>query len=404
MRLTISVIYNRRKILNKNGTGSLEVRLNSSGKVKHLTTSVKVKPTQWDETKKRIKNHPKAAFYNKTVTNIIDKAEDWWQMSQKTGLPNLNNLIDYMKGDSSTPSLNEFIEKSIKQNKKLKSGTISNHKKMLNFLNSFKSLISFEELGYKFIYDFEIFLLNQDDKIKSNRTISQNYTTAMLAILKRYTKLAIKLGYLNSDPFVNFDMKKTKTEKQYLTLIELKKVERLDLSSFRKMMHWQKDLFLFMCYTGIRFSDTLNLRVSDLSENDSGGLTLKITPIKTEKAGITVEQELNNLFWGRPEKIVRHFMQFKTSKEKIFPNIENTGFRRNIVNMMKKAGIDKHITPHSARHSFAMILLNEFSMRLNTVSKLMGHANIESTQIYAKMLNTTTHKEVSDSFNELEDF
>ena len=153
-------------------------------------------------------------------------------------------------------------------------------------------------------------------------------------------------------------------ERQYLTLDEIKKLIATDC---KNLIH--KQAFLFSCFTGLRLSDIRNLEWHNI-QNDT------IT-IRMQKTGEIIYLPLSeNAKTWLPQK----------SSVKVFPLLHSTTIGKDLDRWVKKAGIGKHITFHCARHTFATLTLT-YGADLYTVSKLLGHQNIQVTQIYAKIVD-----------------
>jgi integrase len=179
---------------------------------------------------------------------------------------------------------------------------------------------------------------------------------------------AIDSGVISDLPFLRrFSIKAQKSTSEYLTEDELKKIynthfKRVDV----------KDAFLFSCYTGLRYADISNLKVSDIN-----GDRLRIVQQKTKR-------DFNIKLHSNAIEILEKQKQGKNKSEKIFPKLTYNAWRENVRKLCEQAGISKIITGHSARHTFGTRAYKA-TKDILVVSKLLDHNNVSTTQIYAKL-------------------
>lgn len=211
--------------------------------------------------------------------------------------------------------------------------------------------------------------------------IAQNTANTYNKVLRAMLNDAVKEGVLPSSPMATLKgVGAEETMREYLTAEE---VRRLSSTSCRD--NDVKRAFLFSCLTGLRRSDLTALRYTDLREGDGGRLRVELRQRKTKGlAYIDLTPDAVSLL-GHPEDspdgLVFHI-----------PSPSNTA--RAVDAWVARAGIDKHITMHSARHTFATLLLTR-GADLYTVSKLLGHRSITATQIYAKIVDEKRRAAVS---------
>ena len=147
-----------------------------------------------------------------------------------------------------------------------------------------------------------------------------------------------------------------------------------------------KRLFLFSCFTGLRYKDIFNLRWKNLKQIDEGVFQIELVQQKTKKP-LVVPLSENALQWI-PE---RHM---DGDENRIFQMPETSCAYDYLHKWTEKAGIKKNVTFHVGRHTYATLLLY-YGADLYTVSKLLGHTNIKTTQIYAKVMDETKRKAVN---------
>lgn len=202
--------------------------------------------------------------------------------------------------------------------------------------------------------------------------------------------MAIALEWLNKDPFIKFKAKLEKREREFLTQIELEFIE--DYESKISRLDLVKDLFLFSCYTGIAYVDIMELTNKNILKGIDGNLWIETTRVKTKT---TVRLPLLEV----PETILS---KYKTdiraiAIDKLFPKISNQKLNSYLKEIADLCGIKKNLTFHMARHTFATTVTLTNGVPIESVSKMLGHTKLTTTQIYAKVVES----KVSDDMNHL---
>ena len=185
-------------------------------------------------------------------------------------------------------------------------------------------------------------------------------------------------------------MKQESTHREFLTQEEVAKLikAKFDNDSLDKV----RDIFLFSCYTGLRFSDAIGLTINEIrSDGDSYYIYLK-----TKKTQETVYIPITSVTINIIEK---YNNENRKITGKILPNISNQKINVYLKTLADLAGLEKKLTHHIARHTCATFLLNN-GVPLESVAKLLG-ISIRTVQIYAKLLNSTIKKQVSRAFDNL---
>lgn len=254
------------------------------------------------------------------------------------------NFVDYFKNltDSKTSSVKPW-------------------KHTYNYLNKFTNgFVSFSQINEGFCEDFKEYLL---------KNVNPNSAHTYFARFKAALYRAVKDKIISENPAQYISVKKQDTEREFLTIDELKKIKNTPC-----MSEETKNAFLFTCFTGLRLSDVKNLKFSDL---DNGYLNFR--QIKT-KGFERVKLSVNAL------EIIEKQKAGGNESEYVFNLITDSNTLRHISALAKDAGIKKHVTWHTGRHTFATLALT-FDTDLYTVSKLLGHREIRTTQIYAKLID-----------------
>ena len=205
-------------------------------------------------------------------------------------------------------------------------------------------------------------------------------------MLKGVVLRAHKRGLLKSNPFAEFRIAKNIRERQYLTEEELQMLMDYPLS--HPMQAYTRDLFVFSALTGMSFVDIRKLNKSEICLIDGNKW------IVTARHKTVVPFRVKIL--PHEENILQRYIAHH--KEQIFDKCEYHAVAKRLHEVLRKCGITKHITFHCARHTFAIMALNH-GMPIESVSSILGHSNITTTQIYARI----TMKKLDSDFLRLED-
>lgn len=247
----------------------------------------------------------------------------------------------------------------------------------VRLLDRFRPGLTFEDLSYTFLKDFEAWLRDLGK--------NQNTTGKHLRQLRTLTNEAINDGYMPVDayPFRKFKIKIQKAQKPFLTPDELGKLEKLHLDDSRQQHIL--DAFLFCCYTGLRFSDYRTLTASNIVPiNRKKWLCLKM-----QKTNLEIKLPLELLFEGKALGIIDRY----DSIEQMAAIPINADTNKILSEIAKKSKIKKHFTFHTARHTCATLLIHQ-GVVITTVQKLLGHTSVKTTEIYSEVLSSTIVKDL----------
>ncbi|MBG7630050.1 MAG: site-specific integrase [Bacteroidetes bacterium] len=391
---TFSILFWLKLANTKNGKAPLYARITVNGKRAELSLKRKLSISQWDATKNKLKG---LSDENKLVNNYIKQVNaQLFESYQK--LKNENKLVTsniikahFIGGDEKQHALSDIIEYHNEYMKStLRWGTQKNyfttHKYIFLFLKQKHKTtdIFLSGLSYKFIIDFERFLRSQ--KSMGNNTVMKH-----IERLRKMVSLAYKMEWVDKDPFIKFEAKYEKKERTFLTLEELQAIENKTFGIPRLQLI--KDLFVFSCYTGLSYGDVMNLT----NQNLCIGIDKKQWIYsQREKTSIPVKIPLLSKALGIIEKYKWH--PNSINKETMFPTISNQKLNSYLKEIADVCGINKNLTFHIARHTFATTITLSNGVPIETVSKLLGHSKITTTQIYAKVIE----RKVSEDMQRLE--
>jgi integrase len=200
-----------------------------------------------------------------------------------------------------------------------------------------------------------------------------------LANFKKVVLLCIKNGWLERDPFAGFKFTKKEVERPYLTAVELQEMASKEFKAERLTL--VRDIFLFCCYTGLAYVDVKKLKRTEIGVGVDGERWIFTKRQKTDTASrIPLLPTSLRLL----EKY-KHHPQCENGR--LLPVLSNQKMNAYLKEIADACGIDKTLTFHVARHTFATTVTLSNGVPIETVSKMLGHTNIRTTQHYAKVLD-----------------
>jgi len=374
-KIIYSLVYNRKKSLNKRGMALVQVEAYLNRKKKYFSTKIYLKPEQWDEKKLLIKKHPNADALNQLIYGFmatIEKKElELWQQGKPITLDVLKKTLE---SPEDTMSFILFCKQEINESS-LKDSTKRNHLTTLALLQEFRHDISFSDLTFEFICSFESFLRLRRYHIN---TIAKH-----MKHLKRYINIAINKDYIEIQKYAfrKYKIKTIESGHTHLSPEELAGLENLNLTG--RQVKYQKtlDAFLFCCYAGIRYSDFVHLAPSNIVE-----IHQKLWLIyKSVKTGTEVRLPLYLLFDGKGLSILK---KYQMNLRDFFCLRDNSNTNKELAIIARLAGLNKRISFHTARHTNATLLIYN-GVNITTVQKLLGHKSVRTTQVYTNIMDMT---------------
>lgn len=240
--------------------------------------------------------------------------------------------------------------------------------------------IAFDELDNKFLTGFHAYIVQRCGRKK-------NTAWVYMIALKHVLMLARSKGYLKHDVFAGYKLSSEFVNRNYLTVNEINELIRIDLPT--GTLQRVRDAFLFSCFTGLSYVDLRDLTRRQIQQSSAGPWWLDLARRKT---GTEVSVRL----FALPHSILQHYLP-EAPDLPIFGLPGNGWCNRCLRRIAAAAGIDKRITFHTARHTFATTITLSQGVAIETISKLLGHKNIRTTQIYAVI----THAMLDSEMNRL---
>lgn len=240
--------------------------------------------------------------------------------------------------------------------------------------------IPIKKLTSGMIDDFEHFL-------RITKENGNNAAVKYIRYLKKVTRIAIANKWMDEDPFINKRYTRTQAKREALNEEELKRLMSLNLSDFPSLEK-VRDTFVFCCFTGLAFVDVSTLSKTQIIEDANGEKWIKKPRQKTG--------EISSIpLLGIPSAILEKYKDHPmvVAKGIMLPVISNQRMNSYLLEIATLARVKKHLTTHIARHTFATISLRNH-VPIESISKMLGHSDIQTTQIYAKMLDEAVSEDM----------
>lgn len=370
----VRIVYDFKHQASATKKGVVSIEIYYKGKRKRVNTGVRVFPSQWNNRHGVVKSID-AAELNQTIHSVLQNITDWInQLRLNRESFSFEKLERYLLTEKTEDdNFLKYVERKIDGRKDIRESTRRTQKKLVGSLKEFGKIMFFSEVTRERIREYDMWL--------HGRNYVQSTIHSYHKFLKIYINQAIDEGLIKHSPYTGIKIERGKsslrkflTEKELIAVMEAK-IPTESLESIR-------DLFVFQCFTGIAYAD---LKLFDFSK---------------------VEE--------RNGKYILHDTRWKSGEDfyivLLSPAVnilKKYNFRLNVVSNQKynlylkviatAAGIDHPITSHMARHTFAVYCLNH-GVPIEILAKMMGHTDIKTTQLYAKITNMS----VEAAFDHLE--
>lgn len=362
MKAQYKFIFARKGLREGKGLIQLQIYLDRTQR-KYVSTKLKVTQAQWDSRHNRIRVTSKTtAEWDQTLKEMVSKLEAYEMKLIRKGESLTADRIDEYFAGKSSEDLITFIRNQLENDNKLKHNTTKGHFVLLRKLEKLYGVIPFETINYDFIVKF-------DNEL--HKKLSQNSVTDFHRILKRYINSAIKSNLMTANPYNNrFKLIWDTRGRDSLSSDDLILLENLNLSESLQLSQ-TRDMFLFCCYTGLRYSDMQNLSREHLQFTPEG---IDIVLHRMIKVARPVFLPLYLLFEGKPEVILKRY-------DYQFPTVSNLKGNQCLKIIAGKAEIKKKITWHTGRHSFCSILATKYNDPY-LIMALAGHSELRTSMLY----------------------
>lgn len=389
------LFYLKKTKKNKAGETPIYLRITVNGQRTEMSVKRNVNSNIWDEKCHRVKGKSEKI---RLINNYLDEVENNLNRVYNIAIQN-NKIIsaDYLKnmmnGKSEKnkmliPVFEEFnVLMEREKGKKYVPKTVAQYVNALIHVKKFLNLeynlsdIELIKLDLKFMRKFDIYL-------QTECNYHPNTRTKYLKIIKTVIHSAISFGYLNRNPFQGYSTTYKEGNRQYLTANEINTIESMVLQNER--LERVRDVFIFICYTGISYSDLLQINKENITKGIDGKNWLTYYRIKTKvRASVPLLQSAQNILDKYKNDIEC------VANGKILPVISNQKFNDYLKEIATICKITKPISAHIGRHSFATTITLSNGVPMETVQKMLAHTNISTTMLYSKVVDTKVSEDMS---------
>lgn len=400
MKHKMSILfYVKSSKASKNGLLPIYQRITINGTRIELSTSKFVEKTKWNTAAGKIKgNSEEARLINSYLDILNAKAYETekWMVNNNLEINAQTFKNKFLGIEEKQRKLIVIFEDHNKRMKELvgKEFSINTYKKYETALNHTKEFlkhqynlndISIKQVDIAFINDFDFYLRN-------TKNCNNNSSIKYIRNFGKIVKQCYVNGWIEKDPFLNYKGKVKEIERTYLSEDE---IESLLNKEFKiKRLELVRDMFIFSCFTGLAYIDVFNLTKSNIVIGIDGEKWISTHRQKTESASkipiLPVTQMIIDKYENHPLCI---------NENRLIPILSNQKMNAYLKELADICEIDKELTFHIARHTFATTVTLTNGVPIESVSKMLGHKNLRTTQHYAKVLD----RKVSEDMKILKD-
>jgi len=393
MNKTFNLLFFVKKSkIKANGTAPIYLRITIDGIPKEISSKRNVSPAKWDSKLQKVIGNTEEVktinAYLKTLEQEVYEAHHLMMKDKKIATSSAlksklfgieerarmiipifqdhNDKIKSLVGQEYAPGTLERYETSLKHTKE--------------FLQWKYSVSDFDitEIDHAFITDYEYFL-------RSVRKCANNTAVKYIKNFKKIIRICIANGWLEKDPFANYKSKVREVERDFLSQDEVQAIYTKKFATDR--LNLVSDIFVFSCFTGLAYIDVKNLTQSNISLGIDGKRWIFTHRQKTESPSriplLQIPEEIIQKYASNPQCL---------NEERLLPVLSNQKMNSYLKEIAGVCGINKELTFHIARHTFATTITLTNGVPIESVSKMLGHKSLRTTQHYAKILD----KKVSD--------
>jgi site-specific recombinase XerD len=384
---------------NATGLFPIYVRLTVEGKRFEYSSKKFIEPSKWSNELSRMKGNSEEA---RSINSLLDFTKN-----------QINEIQFELLKDNITLNIEEFKNRLLgtkvrermlipifkEHNSKIKEllgieyapGTLERYETSLKHTSNFLfwkyniTDINIDKIDHAFITDYEFYL-------RTVRKCANNTAVKYIKNFNKIIKLCLANDWLDKNPFANYKSKVKEVERVYLSEADIQSIINKDFKNERLTL--VRDIFLFSCFTGLAYIDVKNLTKSHISIGIDGDKWIFTHRQKTETASkipvLPVTQMIIDKYADHPQSV---------NEDKLLPILSNQKMNAYLKEIAAVCEIEKELTFHIARHTFATTVTLTNGVPIESVSKMLGHKNLRTTQHYAKVLD----KKVSEDMKILKD-
>ncbi|WP_313396203.1 site-specific integrase [Sphingobacterium multivorum] len=370
-----------------NGPRPIYMRITVDGIPKEISTGRECDPSKWNSKANRMKGTTEAvkimnSFLDTLVSKVSTIHTAMTAAAEEITAESIK--LRYQGKDIKQKQfLDVFREHNIHMEALLGNGfkpnTLKGYKTSLSHFEGYLEKefrladIDTRKIDHAFVTGYEFFL-------RSTMGCSAVSAAKYMKHLRKIIKVCIAHRWITDDPFAFYKIKVKAKEKEFLTDAELRRIEEKNFK-IPRLAH-VRDIFVFCCYTGLSYADVKKLKWTDIAEGVDGKLWIFTSREKTETSS-------NIPLLPKALEIIERYRDYPpcVSKDMVLPVLSNQKMNSYLKEIADLCEITKELTFHKSRHTFATSVTLANSVPIETVSKMLGHTDIKTTQHYAKLLD-----------------
>jgi len=396
MKTTFSLLFYLKRPKNyENGPMPVYLRITVNGKRAETTSGRECLPANWNGKSGRFRGtKEEIKSFNAYLDNLQSQVYDAHKTLTEAGVLITADLIKNKllgKTEKSRTLISVFKD----HNKKVAAlvgneyaaGTLTRYETSLRHTQSFMEWkyqvadIDIKAVDHDFISNYEFYL-------RSEKKCANNSAVKYIKNFKKIIRICLASGWLEKDPFVNYKAKVKQVDRIFLSAEQIGQITEKTFDTVR--LNQVRDIFLFCCFTGLAYADVQKLTRSEIIRGADGEMWIVTKRLKTNTptkvpllpSALTILEKYSN----DPVCCI---------KGKALPVSTNQKMNAYLKEIAGVCGINKELTFHTARHTFATTVTLSNGVPIESVSKMLGHTNIKTTQHYAKILDMKVSKDMA---------
>lgn len=368
----VKVVFDRKKTATKKAAkvrkeGSVQIEVYYNRQRKWLTTGVRVHLDEWKGISPNyIYNRADATSLNAVITRQVQEV---WDIITRLGDGFSLELLELGKEEEVSLTFLEFVEDRIRE-RRMAESTRKQHKVLYDMLVDYGKIVQFDDLTSVKIVKFNDWVMKR--KNKNGQPITQTSVYSVHKRLKVYVKDAMVRGYVQKNPYFGVNIARGKSrERLFLTDEEMERLRTAEMPT--QSLERVRDLAVFQMYTGLSFADLAKFNFKKAEKKD-GHWLIRDARQKTGEPFMLV--------------LLSPAVEILEKYKFVLPKMSMQQYNMRLKMVVDAANIDKQLSSHCLRHTFAMYALNH-GLSMEVVARILGHTKLATTQIYAKMQSKT---------------
>ncbi|VFA44090.1 site-specific integrase [Chryseobacterium indologenes] len=389
------LFYVKKAKINSVGECPIYLRITIDGKISEISTKRTVKPSKWNSAMQKVSGSSEECrslnYYLKTFEQkVYDTYHGLMRDKETVTCETLKNKL-LGKGELNRTLIpifqdhNDRMEKLI--GKEFAKGTLTRYNTCISHTKEFLKWkynltdINIIKIDYGFLNDFEFFL-------RTEKSCNNNSAVKYIKNFGKIVRICLGNGWIDKDPFINYKSKFTEVTRSFLNEQEIEILRTKDFKNQR--ISQVRDIFLFSCFTGLAYIDTQQLTTQNINIGLDGKKWIFTKRQKTKTTS-------NIPLLPQAEKIIEKYQNnpICINNNRLLPVLSNQKMNAYLKEIADICGVEKDLTYHIARHTFATTITLSNGVSIESVSKMLGHKSIRTTQHYAKILDKKVSEDMS---------